>query len=142
MMTQESRKAMIVPSLRYRDAAAAIEFLCDVFGFARRLVISGPEGSIRHAQLTLGGGMIMLGSAQNRDFGPHVKTPAEVGANTQSAYVIVPEIDAHFAHATAAGAEIVLEIQDASYGGRLYFALDPEGNLWHFGSYDPWAESG
>jgi len=140
-MACESRKAMIIPSLRYRDAAAAIEFLCEAFGFARRLVIPGPEGTIRHAQLTLGDGMVMLGSAQNRDFGPHVKTPAEVGASTQSAYVIVPEIDAHYEHATAAGAEIVLEIQDASYGGRLYFALDPEGNLWHFGSYDPWAAS-
>ena len=140
-MSHESRKAMIVPSLRYQDAPAAIEFLCEVFGFARRVVIPGPDGTIRHAQLTLGDGMVMLGSAQNRDFGPHVKTPAEVGASTQSAYVIVPEVDAHYEHATAAGAEIVLEIQDASYGGRLYFALDPEGNLWHFGSYDPWAAS-
>ena len=141
-MSQESRQAMIVPSLRYRDAAAAIAFLCEVFGFTRRLVIPGPEGTIGHAQLTLGGGMIMLGSAQNRDFGPHVKTPQEVGANTQSAYVIVPEIDAHYEHAKAAGAEIVMDIEDMDYGGRLYFALDPEGNLWHFGSYDPWAESG
>ncbi len=142
MMSQESRQAMIVPSLRYRDAAAAIAFLCEVFGFTRRLVIPGPEGTIGHAQLTLGGGMIMLGSAQNRDFGPHVKTPQEVGANTQSAYVIVPEIDAHYEHAKAAGAEIVMDIEDMDYGGRLYSALDPEGNLWHFGSYDPWAESG
>ncbi len=141
-MARESPKAMIVPSLRYQDAPAAIEFLCKAFGFAKRLVIPGPDGTIRHAQLTLGDGMVMLGSAQNRDFGPHVKTPAEVGASTQSAYVIVPEVDAHYEHATAAGAEIVLEIQDASYGGRLYFALDPEGNLWHFGSYDPWAASG
>ena len=141
-MSQESRQAMIVPSLRYRDAAAAIAFLCEVFGFTRRLVIPGPEGTIGHAQLTLGGGMIMLGSAQNRDFGPHVKTPQEVGANTQSAYVIVPEIDAHYEHAKAAGAEIVMDIEDMDYGGRLYSALDPEGNLWHFGSYDPWAESG
>ena len=140
-MARESRKATIIPSLRYRDAAAAIEFLCEVFGFARRLVIPGPDGTIGHAQLTLGDGMVMLGSAQNRDFGRHVKPPTEVGANTQSAYVIVPEVDAHYEHARAAGAEIVLEIQDASYGGRLYFALDPEGNLWHFGSYDPWAES-
>ena len=138
-MPQDSQRAMIIPSLRYRDAPAAIEFMCETFGFTKRLVIPGPDGTIRHAQLTLGDGMIMLGSAQNRDFGPHVKTPQELGANTQSAYVIVPEIDAHYEHAKAAGAEIVLEIQDASYGGRLYFALDPEGNLWHFGSYDPWA---
>ena len=89
-MPHESRKAMIVPSLRYRDAPAAIEYLCETFGFTKRLVIPGPDGTIRHAQLTLGDGMIMLGSAQNRDFGPHVKTPQELGANTQSAYVIVP----------------------------------------------------
>lgn len=132
---------MIVPSLRYRDAPAAIEFLCEAFGFARHLVIPGPDGTIRHAQLTLGDGMIMVGSAQNRDFGPWVKTPQELGASSQSAYVIVPEVDAHYQHAKAAGAEIVLEIEDASYGGRLYFARDPEGNLWHFGSYDPWAEN-
>ena len=141
-MSHESRKAMIVPSLRYRDAPAAIDFLCEAFGFARHLVVPGPEGTIRHAQLTLGDGMIMLGSAQNRDFGPLVKTPREVGANTQSAYVIVPEIDDHYERAKAAGAEIVMDIEDMDYGGRLYSAIDPEGNLWHFGSYDPWAESG
>jgi len=141
-MAQGSRKAMIVPSLRYRDAAAAIEFLCQAFGFARHLVVPGPEGTIGHAQLTLGDGMIMLGSAQNRDFGPHVRTPEELGGNTQSAYVIVAEIDAHYEHAKAAGAEIVMDIEDMDYGGRLYTALDSEGHLWSFGSYDPWAASG
>lgn len=141
-MAEESRKGMIVPSLRYRDAAAAIEFLCEAFGFARHLVVPGHDGTIRHGQLTLGDGMIMLGSARNRDFGALVKTPEELGANTQSAYVIVAEIDAHYEHAKAAGAEIVMDIEDMDYGGRLYSAFDPEGNLWHFGSYDPWAETG
>lgn len=141
-MAQESRRAMIVPSLRYRDAPAAIEFLCGAFGFARHLVVPGPEGTIGHAQLTLGDGMIMLGSARNRDFGPHVRTPEELGGNTQSAYVIVAEIDAHYRRAVAAGAEIVMEIEDMDYGGRLYTALDSEGHLWSFGSYDPWAASG
>jgi len=138
-MAQGSRKAMIVPSLRYRDAPAAIEFLCQAFGFDRHLVVPGPEGTIRHAQLTLGDGMIMLGSARNRDFGPHVRTPEELGGNSQSAYVIVAEVDAHYEQAKAAGAEIVMDIEDMDYGGRSYSALDPEGNLWHFGSYDPWA---
>ena len=87
--------------------------------------------------------MIMLGSAQNRlTSARYVKTPQEVGANTQSAYVIVPEIDAHYRHAKAAGAEIAMDIEDMDYGGRLYSALDRECNLWHFGSFDPWAESG
>jgi len=139
-MPHDSQKATIIPSLRYQDAPAAIEFLCETFGFTRHLVVPGPEGTIRHAQLTLGNGMIMLGSARNFDFDQMVKTPQEVGANTQSAYVIVREIDAHYQHAKASGAEIVIEIADQSYGGRLYGALDLEGNLWTFGSYDPWAE--
>ena len=63
---------------------------------------------------------------------------ATAGANTQSAYIIVDEIDAHYAHAKKSGAEIVMEIRDEDYGGRGYSCLDLEGNLWHFGSYDPW----
>ena len=131
----------IVPGMRYADAPAAIEWLCDVFGFARRLVVPGPEGTIAHAQLTLGDGMIMLGSVQEDEYGSMMKTPQEAGCNTQCAYVVVEEIDAHYSRAVSGGAQIVMEIADQDYGGRLYSALDPEGYLWHFGSYDPWAES-
>ena len=62
-----------------------------------------------------------------------------VGVGTQSAYVIVEDADAHYARAKAAGAEIVVEIEDQDYGGRLYSCRDPEGHLWNFGTYDPWA---
>ncbi|MPN55348.1 hypothetical protein SDC9_203030 [bioreactor metagenome] len=58
---------------------------------------------------------------------------------TQSACVIVSDADAHYARATAAGAEIVIDIADQDYGGRGYACRDPEGHLWWFGSYDPWA---
>ena len=69
-----------------------------------------------------------------------VKTPSEVGANTQAPYVYISEIDDHYLRAVGAGAEIVYEIADQDYGGRLYTARDPEGYLWNFGSYDPWAK--
>ena len=129
----------IIPTMRYHDAPAAIEWLCEAFGFERRLVVPGEDGSIAHAQLTLGGGMIMLGSARDDDFGGLVKTAREVGANTQSAYIVVEEIDEHYQKARAQGAEIVMEIADQDFGGRLYSAVDPEGYLWNFGSFDPWA---
>ena len=125
--------------MRYHDAPAAIEWLCEAFGFERRLVVPGEDGSIAHAQLTLGGGMIMLGSARDDEFGGLVKTAREVGANTQSAYIVVEEIDEHYQRARAQGAEIVMEIADQDFGGRLYSAVDPEGYLWNFGSFDPWA---
>ena len=129
----------IIPSMVYHDAPAAIEWLCGVFGFDKRLVVPGENGAIAHAQLTLGGGMIMLGSTRHDEHGGFVRTPAELGANTQTAYIIVAEIDEHYQQAIAGGAEIVMEIADQDYGGRLYSARDPEGYLWRFGSYDPWA---
>jgi uncharacterized glyoxalase superfamily protein PhnB len=83
--------------------------------------------------------MIMLGSAREDEFGRWVKPPRETGGiGTQSAYVIVEDADAHYARAKAAGAEIVMELEDQDYGGRLYSCLDPEGYLWSFGTYDPW----
>ena len=134
-------KGNIITSMRYRDAAAAIEWLCNAFGFTKHLIVPGPDGSIAHAQLVLGDGMIMLGSVADDDYGRMVKTPQEAGGNTQCAYVVVDEIDGHYRRAMAAGAQIVMEIADQEYGGRLYSAKDPEGYLWNFGSYDPWAEN-
>jgi uncharacterized glyoxalase superfamily protein PhnB len=128
----------IIPTMRYRDAARMIDWLCTAFGFERHLVVPGDGGTIVHAQLTLGHGMIMLGSARDDEFGRLVKTARDAGAVTQSAYVIVPDVDAHHARAKAAGAEIVLDVEDEDYGGRGYSARDPEGQLWSFGSYDPW----
>jgi uncharacterized glyoxalase superfamily protein PhnB len=54
----------IIPCLRYRDAPRMIEWLCQAFGFERHLVVEDGKGGIAHAQLTLGPGMIMLGSAR------------------------------------------------------------------------------
>jgi uncharacterized glyoxalase superfamily protein PhnB len=130
----------VIPAMRYRDAPTAIEWLCQAFGFEKHLVVPGENGGIAHAQLTFGNGMIMLGSARDDEFGRWIRPPQEFGgAGTQSAYVIVDDVDAHCARAKAAGADIVSEVEDQSYGGRLYSCRDPEGHLWSFGSYDPWA---
>ena len=131
--------ANIIPTMRYKDAQAAIEWLCSAFGFEKHMVVEGPNGTVVHAQLTYGGGMIMLGSARDDEFGSLMKTPRESGANTQSFYVVVDEMDAHYGQAVAAGAEIVMPLVNEDYGGQGYSVLDLEGNLWNFGSYNPWA---
>jgi uncharacterized glyoxalase superfamily protein PhnB len=129
----------VIPAMRYRDANAAIECLCKAFGFEKHLVVPGENGTVAHAQLTFANGMIMLGSAREDEFGQWVKPPRDTGGiGTQSAYVIVEDADAHYARAKAAGAEIVMEVEDQDYGGRLYACRDPEGHLWSFGTYDPW----
>ena len=129
----------IIPGLQYHDAPAAIDWLFSVFGFSEHLVVPGENGAIAHAQLVLGSDMIMLGSMPDDESDQRVRPPSADGVNTQSAYVVVEEIDANYQHAKASGTEIVIEIADQEYGGRLYAALDPEGHLWHFGSYNPWA---
>jgi uncharacterized glyoxalase superfamily protein PhnB len=138
-MAGPSGTATIVPALRYRDAPAAIDWLCEAFGFMRHLVVPGPDGTIAHAQLTLGNGMIMLGSVQDTPFHRHMRQPDEIGgAATQTVYVIVADVDGHYARAKSAGADILIEPKDEDYGGRDYTCRDPEGHIWTFGSYDPW----
>jgi uncharacterized glyoxalase superfamily protein PhnB len=127
--------ANIVPCLRYRDAPAAIDWLGRAFGFEKHLVVPGPDDGIAHAELRLGRGLIMLGSA--RDDGFRWQPPQKGGPVTQSVYVVVEDADAHHAGSRAAGAEIVRELQDTDYGSREYSARDPEGHLWHFGTYWP-----
>lgn len=127
----------VIPTLRYGDGKAAIDWLCKAFGFTAKAVYEGPDGTIAHAELTLGNGMIMLGSAET-EFSKLVTTPRQTGIATGGIYAIVPDVDVHYARAKAAGAEILMEPRDQDYGGRDYTARDPEGYVWSFGTYDPW----
>ena len=138
-----SVRPAIIPNLRYVDAPTAIAFLRDSFGFVVHAVHADPRDSkiIAHAQLLFDGQMVMLSSAQPSAFAKAAPmlTVAEAGGNTQSLYIVVDDVDAHCECARAGGADIFMEPEDADYGGRGYGARDPEGNVWSFGSYDPFA---
>lgn len=135
----KNTKSTIIPCLRYRNAPAAIDWLCQAFGFEKQLVVPNPDGTIAHAQLSFGNGMIMLGSIVDSEFGRLMKQPDEMGgAETQTPYVIVGDADVVYSRAKAARAKIVLEIKDEEYGGRGFSCRDLEGHLWNFGTYDPW----
>jgi uncharacterized glyoxalase superfamily protein PhnB len=126
--------------MRYRDAPAAIDWLCQVLGFTRHAVYSTPDGSIGHAELTLGGGMIMLGSEKKDDYGRGFKSPSDLGAETRSVYLVVPDADAVYARAQASLATIVRPLQATEYGSREFSVKDPEGHSWSVGTYDPWVK--
>jgi uncharacterized glyoxalase superfamily protein PhnB len=133
----------IIPNMRYADAPRAIEFLCKAFGFERRAVyLSDADPNIvQHAQLVWEDRMIMVYSIIDTEHAraAKMKTAAEAGGPTMRLYMIVADVDAHAGRARAAGAEIIDGPEDKDYGGRGYSARDPEGNVWSFGSYDPWA---
>ena len=120
--------------MRYRDAPAAIAFLKEAFGFEEREVIANEDGTIAHAELTLGPSILMLGSDRE---------DALLGrrAGRGWIYVAVDHPDAHCDRARAGGAEIVTDLFDTDYGSRDYTAGDPEGNTWHFGTYRPAAQA-
>ncbi|HEY7687993.1 MAG TPA: VOC family protein [Dongiaceae bacterium] len=126
-------RSNIFPALKYRDGPAALKWLAAAFGFREQVCYPAPDGTIAHAQMTLGTGMIMLGSAGKPD-------PANPwSSERQGIYVCVDDVDAHYARAKAKGAEIVRELADTDYGSREYSARDPDGHLWSFGTYRPWS---
>ncbi len=142
-MTNQAKacRPTIVPSLRYRNALAAIDWLIRAFGFEKQAVYLGPDSTtVMHAQLTFGNGMIMLGSVDNgTEYGKLTVQPDEIGRReTKGIYLIVNDADQVHATAKAAGAEMVLDIRDMDYGGRAFTCRDLEGHLWNIGTYDPW----
>jgi uncharacterized glyoxalase superfamily protein PhnB len=127
------------PVLRYRNLPAAIDWLCNAFGFERHHVTVGNDGTIQFAQLTFGKTMIMATPVRASAFDKLLRQPDEVGgAETQVCYFFVADAHAHCARATAAGAQIVFDVKHSGNGGRTYSCRDPEGHLWNFGTYDPW----
>ncbi len=125
----------------YDDAAAAIDWLCRVFGFEVQLKVEGEGGRIEHSELTYGDGLIMVGQAGGNSSRPQplpcVSPRSQGGGNTQALCVFVDDTDAHCAAARAAGATIVDEPATHDYGedywaDRSYRAVDVEGHTWWF----------
>lgn len=132
----EQQRPNIFPALKFKDAPAAIDWLGRAFGFERQFVVPGEDDSVAHAQLRHGAGMIMLGSTGKPDrANPWTTEPYGI-------YVVVKDIDAHYAQAQAAGAKIERPLAETNYGAREYSARDCEGHLWSFGTYDPYSDSG
>lgn len=129
----------LVPLIRYRDVAAAVEWLANAFGFERRNVVTDPDGTVAYAELSYGHGIVMLGPVGQSILDSLLKQPDELdGIGTQSVYVAVDDVEAHFERTRAAGASIVLEFGSDEAGDRAYAARDPEGHIWNFGAYSPW----
>ncbi|MFI1283952.1 MULTISPECIES: VOC family protein [unclassified Streptomyces] len=123
----------ICPTLVYRDAKAAIKLLTEAFGFSQVAVYEGENGSVTHAELAYGNGMVMLGSKGTGG----VFDKAMEGAGPSGVYVVVDDVDAHHRRAVEHGVEILMEPTDQDYGSRDYMARDGEGNIWSFGTYAP-----
>lgn len=118
----------ITPYLLYQNVGGALRFLARAFGFRKYGVqMKGPNGRINHAAMKLGTDLIMMGCP-----GAGYRNPKQLGQATQSLYINVKAVDEHFQRARKAGAAILEEPADTSYGHRRYGATDPEGHEWYF----------
>lgn len=124
----------IFPILRYQNARAAIQWLCEAFGFVELFSVPGHGPYVRHARLGLGENMIMLGSIRPDD---GMSSPQTLGSATQMLAVYVADPDAHFQRAQQAGAKILAPPYDTDFGSREYHVLDLDGHPWTFGTFRP-----
>ena len=130
---------VVIPMLAYEDGFAALAWLSRAFGFRERTRMAGPDGRLAHGEMEAGDGLVMLATPS-----PHYESPRTHRASCERArrwsevpwvidgvLVYVPDVDAHYARARAAGAIILSEPEDG-FPGRRYRAEDPEGHRWMF----------
>jgi uncharacterized glyoxalase superfamily protein PhnB len=124
----------ITPFLVYREPRAAVAWLERAFGFELVRSSKDGNGALEHAELTLGSAIVMvIASGAERQL---IALDDGRGASA-GVHVLVDDVEARFERARAAGADIVLELQDTDYDAREFVARDPEGHLWSFGTYVP-----
>jgi len=126
-------------SVFYEDPRAAIDWLCQAFGFEVQLKVEGDGGEIVHSELKFDEALVSVSSAHGKEpWQAAYRSPSSIGGVVTSALAFyLDDVDAHYARAVAAGAKIVREPRTSDYGDdywsdRSYGALDPEGHLWWF----------
>ena len=120
-------------ALVYDDPAAAIDFLERAFGLMTRVKIEAPDGSIAHSELVCGDAVVMVASPASSRENLTLKSPQTAGGVTGGMYMYVDDIDAHYARAVEAGAEVIAEPTTKHYGDRNYEVRDLGGHWWSFG---------
>jgi PhnB protein len=110
-----------------RDAKAALAFYAKAFGAVETVNLTMPDGSIAHAEFRIGDSPIMLGE-ESEQWG--TKSPLALGGTPVGICLYVPDCDAAFAQAVAAGATVERPVVDQFYGDRSGTVVDPFGHKW------------
>jgi PhnB protein len=118
---------VVMPMLVCRDPAAEIDFCKTTFGALELLRRPGPDGTVAHAALTIGGAMIMIEAEW-----PTLtsRAPQPDGSSPVVLYVYVEDVDTVIERAVAAGATVLLPVQNQFWGDRTGQIIDPSGHVW------------
>ena len=119
--------SVVMPMLVCRDVAAEIDFCKTTFGAVELGSRPGPDGSVVHALMTIGGAMIMIEGEW-----PTVasRAPQPDGSSPVVIYVYVEEVDKVIERAVAAGANVLLPPKNQFWGDRTGRIIDPSGHVW------------
>jgi PhnB protein len=117
----------ITPYLIVRGGSAAIDFYQRAFGAKERMRLPMPDGRLGHAELQLGDSVVMLAD-EFPEMG--AKSPQTIGGTSVGILFYVPNADAIFAEAVAAGAKVERPLQNQFYGDRSGTVIDPFGHKW------------
>jgi PhnB protein len=117
----------VTPYLTVRGAAKAIDFYKEAFGAVEVLRMPMPDGSIAHAEVKIGDSVVMMGE-ENPAWGN--KSPQALGGTPAGLMIYVPDCDAVFNRALAAGATVMKPLADQFYGDRSGTVIDPFGHAW------------
>ena len=122
----------VTPYLTVKGAAAAIDFYKKAFGAEQALRLDTPDGKVMHAEIRIGGSVIML-----HDEMPEWKAlgPQTIGDSASSIMLYVGDVDAVFKRAVAAGATSTMEVADQFYGDRCGSLKDPFGHKWSIATH-------
>ncbi|HEX3952333.1 MAG TPA: VOC family protein [Stellaceae bacterium] len=122
----------LTPYLIVADGVGALAFYAKVFGATERLRLTRPDGKLGHAEMTVGGCVIMLAD-EYPSMG--AKAPAAFGGSPVSLHLYVEDVDAVFARAIAAGATEIRAVSNQFYGDRSGAVKDPFGHTWHIATH-------
>jgi uncharacterized glyoxalase superfamily protein PhnB len=120
----------VTPSLIFRDAPKAIEFYKKALGAQERMVMKGPDGKVGHAEILIGGSIVMLA-----DEVMGLRSAEAIGASPVSFYLYFEDADAAFQKALAAGGKQLMPVTDMFWGDRMGHFQDPFGYTWNVASH-------
>jgi PhnB protein len=129
-MSEKAEKSGLIPHLVVKGAAKAIEFYKSGLGATEIARMPTPDGRIMHAALRIGDAVLFLCD----DFPDHCGgvSRAPTGPSPVTLHLIVPDIDASIAKASAAGGTVTMPAEDMFWGDRYGQIVDPFGHAWSF----------
>ena len=116
----------VIPALAFKGADAAVKWYENVFGAKEKMRFDSPDGTIAHAEITVGDSIIML-SEENPEYN---RSPKSLNGNSVNLYVYVPDVDATIQKAIDNKAKLIKPAEDQFYGDRSGRIEDPFGYLW------------